>query len=110
MNRYTFVLPSENQNAFTYVYTQGHLVDQNFCNFEIRRRILRVEKQRNSKRTFPSLLVDLSVHFDFPERMCMYQSLSLSLYLHLQKRFGSRSDTNGIQERIFRHFKNVCKR
>ena len=26
-----------------------------------------------------SLLVDLSMHFDFPERMCMYQSLSLSL-------------------------------
>ena len=30
-----------------------------------------------------SPLVDLSMHFDFPERMCMYQSLSL--YLHLQK-------------------------
>ena len=28
-------------------------------------------------------------------------SLSFSLYLHLQKRFGSRSDPNGIQERMF---------
>ena len=28
-----------------------------------------------------SLLVDLSMHFDFPERMCMYQSLSLFLSL-----------------------------
>ena len=27
-----------------------------------------------------SLLVDLSMHFDFPERMCMYQSHSLSLF------------------------------
>ena len=34
----------------------------------------------------------------------MYQSLSLSLsiYIYLQKRFGSRSDPNGIQERMFR--------
>ena len=28
-----------------------------------------------------SLLVDLSMHFDFPEMMCMYQSLSLFLSL-----------------------------
>ena len=27
----------------------------------------------------PSLLVDMSMLFDFPERMCMCQSLSLSL-------------------------------
>ena len=40
----------------------------------------------------------------------MYQSLSLSLYLHLQKRFGSRSDRNAIQERMFRQFKNLCMR
>ena len=38
-------------------------------------------------------------------------SLSFSLYLHLQKRFGSRSDPNGIQERMFRQFKNLsCDR
>ena len=30
-----------------------------------------------------SLLVDLSMHFDFPERMCMYQSLSPSLSLSI---------------------------
>ena len=39
------------------------------------------------------------MHFDFPERMCMYQSFSL--YLHLQKCVGSRSDPNGIQENCF---------
>ena len=32
-----------------------------------------------------SLLVDLSIHFDFPERMCMYQSLSLSLSIYICK-------------------------
>ena len=32
-------------------------------------------------------------------------SLSFSLYLYLQKWFGSRSDPNGIQERMFRQFK-----
>ena len=35
-------------------------------------------------------------------------SLSLSLSLHLQKRFGSRSDPKGIQERMFRQFKNFA--
>ena len=35
-------------------------------------------------------------------------SLSFFLNLHLQKRFGSRSDPNGTQERMFRQFKNVC--
>ena len=54
-----------------------------------------------------SLLVDLSMHFDFPEMMCMYQSLSFFFYLHLQKRFGSRSDPNGIQERMFVNLK-IC--
>ena len=38
-------------------------------------------------------------------------SLSFSLYLHLQKRFGSRSDPNGIQERMFLNLKNcACDR
>ena len=46
------------------------------------------------------------MHFDFPERI----SLSFSLYLNLQKLFGSRSDPNGIQERMFHQFKNLCKR
>ena len=53
------------------------------------------------------------MHFDLPERMCMHQSpppLSLSLSLHLQKRFGSSSDPNGIQERMFRQFKNLRMR
>ena len=34
-------------------------------------------------------------------------SLSFSLHLHLQKRFGSRSDPNGIQERMFRQLKAI---
>ena len=65
MNRYTFVLPSENQNAFhllsicaNAVYNviqslnrQGHLIDQIFLQrytrvFEIRRRVLWVKKWR----------------------------------------------------------------
>ena len=77
-------------------------------NFEIRRQVLRVKNDESQKRTHTSLslslslLVDLSMHFDFPERMCMYQSHSL--YLHLQKLFGSRSDPNGIQERMFCQF------
>ena len=48
-----------------------------------------------------SLLVDLSMHFDFPERMCMYQSLSLSLSIYICK--------NGLdpyQTRI--EFKTEC--
>ena len=32
-----------------------------------------------------SLLVDRSMHFDFPEMMCMYQSLSLSLSIYICK-------------------------
>ena len=33
-----------------------------------------------------SLFVDLSMHFDFPDRMCMYhQSLSLSLSIYICK-------------------------
>ena len=57
------------------------------------------------------LLVDLSMYFDFPRKdVHVHVSLSFSLYLHLQKRFGSRSDPNGIQERRFRQFKDLCMR
>ena len=55
-----------------------------------------------------SLSLDLSMHFDFPERTCTYASLSFSAYLHSQKQFGSRSDPNGIQERMFRQSKKLC--
>ena len=37
-------------------------------------------------------------------------SLSFSLHLHLQKQFRSRSDPNGIQERMFRQLKFMCDR
>ena len=37
----------------------------------------------------------------------MHVPVSLSFSLYLQKRFGSRSDPNGIQERMFRQFK-IC--
>ena len=66
---------------------------------------------RNSKRTrtHTSLSLYLSirrcnVYFDVPA------PVSLSLSLHLQTRFGSRSDPNVIQDRMFRQFKNVCMR
>ena len=56
-----------------------------------------------------SLLVDPLMHFDFSRKdVHAPVSLSLSLNLHLQKRFGSRSDPNGIQEIMFRQFKNLC--
>ena len=48
-----------------------------------------------------------------PPRTCRsaYGMLTLmSLSLHLQTRFRSRSDPNGIQNRMFRQFKNVCIR
>ena len=37
------------------------------------------------KNTSLSLHVDPSMHFDFPERICMYQSLSLSLSIYICK-------------------------
>ena len=37
----------------------------------------RVKKITKFKKNTLSLLVDRSMHFDFPERICMYQSLSL---------------------------------
>ena len=68
---------------------------------------------RNSKRTQASLSLSLSLYLSIRRwnvftLMCMQQSLYLSL--HLQTRFGSRSDPNGIQNRMFRQFKNVCIR
>ena len=48
-----------------------------------------------------SLLADLSMHFDFPERMCMYQSLSLSLSLYICK-----NGLNPDQTRV--DFKKEC--
>ena len=39
-------------------------------------------KKNTSLSLILSLLVDLSMHFDFPERMCMYQSLFLFLSLY----------------------------
>ena len=83
-------------------------------NFEIRRRVSRVKKNwRNSKRTHTHLSLSLSLLVD-PSmpcllwRACTSLSLSLSLSLYLQTRFGSKSDPKGIQDRMFRQFKNVC--
>ena len=74
MNRYTFVLPSENQNALRLLsicanadYNVIHLVDQNFLqrytqNFEIRRRVLRIKKiTKFKKNTSQSLSLSLSL-------------------------------------------------
>ena len=70
---------------------------------ELKKRMTKLKREHTHTSLSLSLLVDPPMHFDFPKRMCMHQSPSLffSLYLHLQKRFGSRSDPNGIQERLF---------
>ena len=106
MNRYTFVLPSENQNAIcaNAVYTHDQIFLQRYTRkFEIHElEIDEIQKEHTS------LSLDLSMHFDFPKGCaCTSLSLSLSLFLclHLQKRFGSRSDPNGIQERMFHKLK-----
>ena len=41
--------------------------------------------KKNTYLSLLSLLVDLSMNFDFPEMMCMYQSLSLSLSIYICK-------------------------
>ena len=136
MNRYTFVLPSENQNAlarspsalmptltsslYCNTVTQGHLVRSEFLqrstrNFEIRRRVLRVKKMTKFKKkhTHISLFTCRSADalcFHAPVHAPVSLSLSLSLHLHLQKWFRSRSDPNGIQERMFHQLKNLCMR
>ena len=43
------------------------------------------KKMKFKKNTHLSLLVDLSMHFDVPEKMCMYQSLSLSFSIFICK-------------------------
>ena len=61
---------------------------------------------------FLSLLVDPPMQC-LPWHACtsLSISLSLALSLYLQTRFGSRSDPNGIQDRMFRQFKNcACDR
>ena len=54
--------------------------------------------------THASLSLSLSTcrSADALPKGCACTSLSLFLCLHLQKRFGSRSDPNGTQERMFR--------
>ena len=58
------------------------------------------------KNTSLSLLVDLSMYFDFLERMYMYQSLSLSLSIYICKN----GLDPGIQERMFHQVKNLFMR
>ena len=92
MNRYTFVLPSENQNALSAYNVADVLKIRFFCKdihetlkyaAEFSRVKIMTKFKKNTHLSL-SLLVELSMHFDFPERM----SLSFFLYLHLQKRFG----------------------
>ena len=56
-----------------------------------------------------SLLVDLSMHFDFPERMCTYQSLSLSLSIYICKN-GLDPDQTRMEFRreCFVYLKKMC--
>ena len=83
-------------------------------NFEIRRQVLRVKKndeiQKEHTHASLSISLYLLIRRCTSERMCMHQSLylSLSLCLHLQKRFGFRSYPNGTQERMFRQYKILC--
>ena len=95
MNRYTFVLPSENKNAFACSPSaQMPLLKDIFLqrytqSFEIRRRVLRVKKMTKFKKN-THLSLSLSTcrsvdALDFPEMMCMYQSLSLSLSIYICK-------------------------
>ena len=68
------------------------------------------------KNTYLSLSLSLSLFTYLPIRRCTLifakvcactsLSLSLSLFTFAKKRFGSRSDPNGTQERMFRQFKN----
>ena len=108
MNRYTFVFLSENQNAFSanavVTRSEFHKTLKYVDEFSE----LKKNDEHTSLYLSLSLLVDLSMQFDFHQMIYMYQSLSLFLYLHLQKRLGSRSDPNGVQERMFRQFKNLC--
>ena len=129
MNRYTFVLPSENQDAFPLLSICANAVcniiqslkDISSRNFEIRRRVLRVEKKMMKFKKNTSLSFSLSISLSLSLSLSLYLTicrctlifpkgyactnlslfLSLSRYLHLQKRFGSRSDPKGIQERMF---------
>ena len=132
MNRYTFVLPSENQNAFPLLSIFANAVcnviqslkDISSRNFEIRRRVLRVEKKMMKFKKNTPLSLSLSHSLSLStwrsvdalwfSRKDMHVptslSFSLSRYLHLQKLFGSRSDPKGIQERMFRQVKNLCMR
>ena len=83
-------------------------------NFEIHRRVPRAKKNKLTKfkkNTHTHLSLSLSTCRSADAiftLMCLHQSLSLSL--SLQTQFGSRSDPNGIQDRMFRQFKNVCMR
>ena len=79
-------------------------------NFVIRRRVLRVKKMTKFKmNTSLSLFLSTCRSVDalwFSRKdVHVPVSLSFSLHLHLQKRFRSRSDPNGIQERMFRQLK-----
>ena len=123
MNRYFYVLPLEYQNAFarswsaqmpssTVIQSQGQLVRSDFLqrstpNIEIRRRVPRVKKNDEIKKEHThthylsicislSLLVNLPMHFDFPGRKCMHQSLSLFSFA---KTFGLDPDQTRMEIR-----------
>ena len=129
MNRYTLVLPSENQNAFAcspsaqmpfiMKYSQSRtsrrselLIFAKIYYFETLKYVDEFSELKKITRLKKNPSLSLSLYLlicrctlIFPKG-CL--SLSFSLYLHLQKQFGSRSDPNGIQERMFRQFKNLC--
>ena len=106
MNRYTFVLPSENKNAFACSASAQMPLLKDISSIrifskDIHEALTYVDEFSELKKNDEiqkehtslclslslslslSLLVDLSMHFDFPELMCMYQSLSLSLSIYI---------------------------
>ena len=123
MNRYTFVLPSENQNAFACAPSaQMQFVDRNFLqrytrNFEIRRRVLRVKKMTKLKKEHTSISLSLSLSLSICRctsiflKGCACTSLSLLLSIYICKNGLDPDQTRmEFRKRMFRQFKNVCMR
>ena len=92
--------------------TQGHLVDQVFCKdiHEALKFIDEFSELKKMTKFKKNTHLSLSLSLYLSICRCTLIFPKGCLYLHLQKRFGSRSDPNGIQERMFRQFKNLCIR
>ena len=103
--RFVSICANAVYNVFT--VTRSDFFDTR--NFEIRRRVLRVKKndEIQKEHTHTSLSLSLSLSLSIGRctliflKGCACTSLSFSLYLHLQKRFGSRSDPMEFRKECF---------